>query len=364
MRRPFLLSLLVLLLGVSAAPGQEWARKMFKDKTSHDFGNVARGAKTQHRFKFENMYVEPLHVVGVRSSCGCTSAEVTKHDLKTWETGEVVATFNTNAFLGNHSATVTVTFDKPFFAEVQLQVAGNIRGDVTLQPGVVELGTIDAGQPVEKKISVTRGAGNSGWQIVDVRSANTNFEVEVIETHRSSVQVAYDLLVRLKPTSPPGYVKDQLFLMTNDANSTQIAVDVEGRVESNLTVTPSSLLFGTIAPGQTVQKNIMIGDRSKRQFKVLEIVCDDCFTFKLPTEARDRHMIPITFTAGKEPGKLAKEIKILTDLGKNVVAHVKCQATIESPENTQGPTAASPDSQPPLAPATENSAQKLIPPPG
>jgi hypothetical protein len=344
-RRPLLLSLLILLLGAAAAPGQEWARKMFKE-SSHDFGNVARGAKTQFRFKFENMYMEPLHVVGVRSSCGCTSAEVTKHDLKTWETGEVVATFNTNAFLGNHSATITVTFDKPFMAEVQLQVKGNIRGDVTLQPGLVDLGTIDAGQVAEKRISVAR-ASNGGWQIVDVRSANTNFEVEVIETHRSPVQVAYDLLVRLKPTAPPGYVKDQLFLMTNDANSTQIAVDVEGRVVSNLTVSPSSLMLGTLAPGQSVQKNIMISDRGNRQFKVLEIACDDSFSFKLPATARERHMIPITFTAGKEPGKVSKEIKIVTDLGKNVVASVKCQATIESPENTQGPTVAEPK---PLSP--------------
>jgi hypothetical protein len=363
-RRPLLISLLILLLAATAAQGQEWARKMFKE-TSHDFGNVARGAKTQYRFKFENKYEEPLHIVGVRSSCGCTSAEVTKHDLKTWETGEVIATFNTNAFLGNHSATVTVTFDKPFAAEVQLQVTGNIKGEVTLQPGIVELGSVEAGHTAEKRISVTRDVtrdGKGGWQIVDVRSANTNYEVEVIETHRSNVQVAYDLVVRLKPTSPPGYVKDQLYLITNDAKSTQIAVDVEGRVVSNVSVTPSSLLLGTVAPGQTVQKNIMISDLGKRQFKVLEIVCDKCFSFKLPTEARDRHMIPITFTAGNQPGKVSKEIKITTDLGKNVVACVKCQATIETPENTQGPTAAAPNSQL-SSQGPEREAKKLETPP-
>lgn len=357
MRRPLLLSLVILILSTAAAPGQEWARKMFKE-SSHDFGNVARGAKTQYRFTFQNIYEEPLHVLSVRSSCGCTSAEVTKHDLKTWETGEVVATFNTNAFLGNHSATVTVTFDKPFVAEVQLQVKGNIRGDVTLQPGIVDLGTIDAGQIAEKKISVARSS-NGGWQIVDVRSANTNFEVEVVETHRSSVQVAYDLLVRLKNTAPPGYVKDQLFLITNDANSTQIAVDVEGRVVSNLTVSPTSLMLGTLAPGQSVQKNIMISDRGNRQFKILDIVCDDCFTCKLPTTARERHMIPITYTAGKEPGKVSKELKIVTDLGKNVMASIKCQATIESAENTQGPTAAEPQSTTPAATGGDDVAKKL-----
>ncbi|MCC7087455.1 MAG: DUF1573 domain-containing protein [Pirellulales bacterium] len=355
MRRPLLLSLVVLMLSAGAVSGEEWARKMFKE-TSHDFGNVARGAKTEYRFTFENIYVEPLHVVGVRSSCGCTSAEVTKRDFKTWEKGEVVATFNTNAFLGNHSATVTVTFDKPYFAETQLQVKGNIKGDVTLQPGVVELGTINAGQPAEQRISVAR-SGSGDWEIVDVRSANTNFEVDVLLTHRSNLQTAYDLVVRLKPTAPPGIVKDQLFLITNDANSTQIAVDVEGRVVSNIEVHPTSLLFLTLKPGEHRTKPVIL--RSKQPVKIVGIECDPCFSYALPTESRTTHSIPITFTAGQNVGKVAKEIKIKTDLGPQGIAVVKCQADVEPPQALQQPTAASPsshpvDSQPPITTSDSN----------
>jgi hypothetical protein len=72
----------------SPALAQEWAKKMFP-VTSHNFGTVAKGAKTEYRFVFRNVYKEDLHVVGVRTSCGCTSPEVTRHDLKTHETGEV-----------------------------------------------------------------------------------------------------------------------------------------------------------------------------------------------------------------------------------------------------------------------------------
>src|SRR4051794_26574573 len=106
-RRIASMTVLLLLSWAGAAQAQEWARKMFTD-TTHDFGSVAKAGKTQYRFKFKNIYEEPLHVAGVRSSCGCTSAEASKTDLKTWETGEIIATFNTNSFLGNHSATLTV----------------------------------------------------------------------------------------------------------------------------------------------------------------------------------------------------------------------------------------------------------------
>ena len=93
-----------------AAVAQEWATKMFS-ATSHNFGTVAKGSKTEFRFVFRNIYKEDLHVVGVRTSCGCTSPEVTVRDLKTHETGEVIAKFNTRTFLGQHGATLTVTFD-------------------------------------------------------------------------------------------------------------------------------------------------------------------------------------------------------------------------------------------------------------
>ena len=133
---------------VSTANAQDWAKRMFT-KTAHDFGTVVRGAKTEFRFTFKNIYVEDVHVASVRSSCGCTTPEITKRDLKTYETSYVLATYNTHAFVGHRSATVTVTFDKPFYAEVQLQVSGNIRGDIVVQPNFVNLGTVNQGQATE-----------------------------------------------------------------------------------------------------------------------------------------------------------------------------------------------------------------------
>ena len=352
-RRHALLCFLVLLACAGTASAQDWARKMFTE-SSHDFGNVARGSKAVYHFKFTNIYEEPAHIASVRSSCGCTSVdEYTKSTLKTWDTGDIVADFNTNAFLGVHSATITVTFDKPFFAEVQLQVSGNIHGDLIMQPGLVELGTVNAGQTTERKVTVTH-TGRSNWAISDVRSANTNFEVEVNESMRNGGTVAYDLLVRLKPTAPIGYVKDRLFLVTNDASAPQVPVEVEGQVVADVEVRPSPLVLGTLTPGQSVPKNLVVLSHSKRAFKILGIECDDCITYKLPEEAKDRQIIPITFTAGKELGKIQKTIKIKTDLGDNVVPDVICQATIvESPD---APGATTPPTTTPVTSAAPGAA--------
>jgi len=327
--------LVACLPGTSAA--QEWARKMFT-VTSHNFGTVAKGSKTEYRFVFRNLYEEDVHVVGVRTSCGCTSPSISKRDLKTHETAEVIATFNTRTFLGQHGATLTVTFDKPFSAEVQLRVAGNIRGDVTFDPPFVDLGTVDLGKGSERQVRVTR-IGSTPWEIKDVRSANANFEVSLSAAARSGSKTVYDLTTRLKPSAPAGYVKGQLILVTNDPRATQIPMDVEGRVVAEVTVSPQLLALGAVPAGETVTKNVVI--RANREFKITGVFCSDgCLTCEPKTTAARVHILPVTFQAGEAAGKVERELRIATDLGEGAVPVVTVQAEVEKP--SAGGGAASP----------------------
>ena len=73
-------------------------------------------------------------------------------------------------------------------------------------------------------------SGLSDWKILDVRSINSNYEVEVKSGSKSFGKVSYDLLVHLKKDAPPGYLKDQLILVTNDPRVTQFPIEVEGLV--------------------------------------------------------------------------------------------------------------------------------------
>lgn len=319
-----LLLIVPLLLATSThLSAQEWARKMFAE-TDHDFGTVARGSKQEFAFEFKNLYEEDIHISGIRSSCGCTSARVTKDTLKTFETSHVIATYNTRSFLGAKSATITVTIDEPFLAEVQLNVSGYIRRDVVFNPGVVAFGAVDAGAGSEKKIQVAY-AGRNDWEIVDVRSANRHFEVELAETARGNGRVDYDMLVRLKPDAPVGYIQDQLTIVTNDSNAKTIPLPVEGRVESALSVNPAQLFLGVLQPGQSATKRLVV--RGKTPFSIKSVKCeDDCFEFTTPTETTPKtlHFVYVKFTAGQQTGPVNQKIVIETDQAGGVTT---CTAT-------------------------------------
>ncbi|HEY4311473.1 MAG TPA: DUF1573 domain-containing protein [Pirellulales bacterium] len=336
------LGLLVMLALNGLAQGQDWARKMF-ETTSHDFGNVARGARVEYNFKFHNPYKEDAHIIDVRSSCGCTTPRVLNDTLKTYDETAVVAAFNTRSFLGQRSATLTVVFDKPYYAEVQLQVAGYIRRDIVIHPGEVDLGTVDQGTPVEKQISIAY-AGRGDWQITDVKSQSPYVDAQIFETRRDSGQVTYDLKVQLRPDAPAGTISEQLVLLTNDQRSPEVPLDVEGRVVADLTVSPASVLMGVLEPGQKATKQLVI--KAKKPFRITGIYCDDeSFEIKAPNVAKPLHVVPITFLAGDKTGKIAQKIRVTTDLGEDVVAEFSAYAQVVSPERPLERTTSSPNAE-------------------
>ncbi len=327
MLRNLVLAALMLLLTASSAPAQDWAEKMFA-VTSHDFGVVARGAKAEFAFEFQNKYKEDIHIAGVRTSCGCTTPKVTQQTLKSLEKAQVIAVYNTHSFLGKKSATITVVIDQPYYAEVRLEVTGFIRSDVVLQPGVVDFGQVDHGHAGEQKVQVNY-AGRPDWRIKDVRCANSNFEVVLNEASRSGGRVNYEMIVRLKKDAPAGYFQDELILVTDDDRLQTIPLAVQGNVVSALTVSPASLFLGVLEPGQEVTKQLVV--RGKQPFKIVSVKCKDgCFTFKPSEEAKTLHFVPVTFKAGDEPAKVTETIEIETDLAGGNCASCLATATIKS----------------------------------
>ena len=320
------LFILIVLLH-SSAGAQDWARKMFK-VTEHDFGNVARDAKAEFRFEFENLYEEDVHVANVSSTCGCTTPRVENGSLKTYEKGAIVAHVNTDRFLGRKGATLTVTFDKPFYAQVQLRVGAYIRNDVIFDPGSVQFGSVDQGMAKEARVRV-QYTGHSNWRIVDVKNANPHLSVQLIEAGRRGGQAWYDLLVKMDDAAPVGYIHDHLLLRTNDPSRAEVPLLVEGSVVSSVVVSPASLFMGVIEPGQEVTKQLVV--RGKRPFRILSIECgDENFRFDTSDAGTPKplHLIPVTFVAGDARGKISRTIRIETDLGTMTVPELAAYAVV------------------------------------
>ncbi len=317
MRISILAIYLFALLGAASsgeAEEQDWAKAMFSE-TSHDFGVVAAGAKVEYKFTIENIYEEDAHIKSVQSSCGCTSAKIDKQSLKTWEKAELMAVVNTDTrqYYGRKDTTITVKFDLPFEAEVQVHIHAYIRRDVVVLPGVVQFGSVNQGAAMVQKVSVSY-AGRDDWRIERVESSNPYLDCQVAEVSRGEGKVKYNLTVALKANAPAGYIQDQLILVTNDVNqrAARVPVAVEGVISQALSVRPSPLFLGVVETGQPVSKPLVV--QGKTPFRITAVRSSDPrFSCKAPEGPNPVHLLPVTFNAKDASGKITGKIHIETD---------------------------------------------------
>ena len=332
-RLPAATAALVLMLCVSTASAQEWAKAMF-DHTTHNFGVVARGAKVEHRFNIENIYEEDLHIQSVSSSCGCSTPQVNRRLLKTWEKAEVLVTVDTRDFLGRKEATIKVVFDQPYPGEVQLHVYSYIRSDIVVQPGDVSFGSVMQGAGATQTVSVSY-AGRDDWRITKVQCANPSIVPSFTETSRTPGKAAYSLSVTLKPDTPPGYLRDQLVLVTNDydTRAAHVPVAIEGLVVSALSVQPSLLFLGVADVGRPLSGNLVLQGRAPFQITAVHS-SDERFQCKLPIGSKSAHILPVTFSvaSGDAAGQTVKaKISIETDVPGAAVVEATVSARIAAP---------------------------------
>jgi hypothetical protein len=322
--RSIALALLASCVCTAPVYAQSWAKDLFP-VTSHDFGTVAKAAKTEFRFPVQNSLGQEIHIASVRASCGCTTPVVENETVKAGDTGFVTARFNTGSFFGQRSATLTVVIDRPRYAEVQLQVKGYVRTDVVFNPGEVNFGTIEVGEGDSKTVSLEY-AGRSDWQITNVKTPSEFVTAEVKESNRGNGRVSYDIEVSIKEGAPVGPLQNEVILETNDRRLKSVALRYTADIRPMLTVSPQVIDLKNMSPGSTSQQRIVV--RGAKPFRVTSITMDG-FTIDYQTsqEAKAVHLIPVTITSKDEVMGDSSSLIIKTDLPGDLMAEVEANYT-------------------------------------
>lgn len=110
MKRVISLFALILISAMSiVSMAQSNGPEMTFDEKTHDFGTIkeADGPVT-HIFEFTNTGNEPLVILAVNASCGCTRPEYPKEPIKPGKKGKIKVTFNPAGRPGEFSKDIKV----------------------------------------------------------------------------------------------------------------------------------------------------------------------------------------------------------------------------------------------------------------
>ena len=316
--------------GVLAAPAsaqQDWSASVFPER-SFDLGTVARGSKVRHAFRVVNTTSKDIHILDSRTKCGCTEVRIGARDIPPGTQTVVEAVIDTTKFVGFKPSGLTLIIDRPFYAEVDLNLSCFIRGDVTLNPGAVDFGVAARSSQPAVTLLLTYAGGQPTWGITKLETISDHIKAEIREVSRSGGTVQYQLITTLKPSAPSGYFKDEVTLKTNDPNGPSIPVSVVGNVQAGVTVSPSILNFGHVKAGEPIKRTILV--RSAQPFRVTDVKTKkDGLTVTKPTDASAPfHSLTLILKAPANAGPYNASVEISTDVKDEPPAKVTAFANV------------------------------------
>ncbi len=310
-------SLIVLVVGAAQADAASWADSLFAER-AHDFGPVPRGAKVKHDFVLTNGLAEPVTIVSLRPSCGCTSGKASTSLVNPGASAVIEAQMDTRNFLGLKSTVLYVTLmtSSGREAEVRLGVTSTILADIVLNPGSIDFGSITKGQMPSQTLIIDR-IGAPGWKVERMVSSSRVLTAELVETRRDkSGAVSYTLRAGIKPDAPVGPVRDEIRILSSDRETPSIPIMVTAMIRGDLSAVPSVLALGEVSSAAAKQGRFII--RSTRPFAITAVEgAGDGFEVEPPVkERKTMHVLTLAYKPeeGVLRGDLRRVFRVHTDL--------------------------------------------------
>ncbi|HNP17747.1 MAG TPA: DUF1573 domain-containing protein [Fulvivirga sp.] len=200
-------------------------------ETTYDFGKVNEAdGPIIHEFSFKNNSEEPIQIVGVQASCGCTTPSWTKVPILPGEMGQIQAQYNPANRPGafNKSLTVTTNLKEPIKLYIRGEVipkTKSIAEELGTEIGALRLkyATFNMG-----KVYINKEASQQGFRVyiqsdkpvtfLDKYDApnyiRLTFEPKILAPKSEGViKVIYDGSLK----NDYGYMNDGITFYTNEA---------------------------------------------------------------------------------------------------------------------------------------------------
>lgn len=292
-------------LGLAAAPelqAQQLVERQGFDKkvasfkfenSTHDFGEVKEdGGPVRYKFEFVNNGEVPLKVLDVKASCGCTTPDWSRDEIKPGQKGYIIAEYNPQNRPGQFHKTLTVTTN----AEPNVSIL-NIKGVVKPKPRSVEddfptemgnlrlkyrgfnMGKITTEKPTVKKFEVY----NQGDKSLSFNKKNIEapehitiaFEPQTLPAKgRGNIIITYNAAAK----GDLGWVTDNIAFFTNEAEgvnkkvftlSSTIEEHFPPMTESELAKAPRLQIdrtvheFGSVRQGNIVETEFTLTNNGR-----------------------------------------------------------------------------------------------------
>lgn len=259
--------------GLAAVPAAAGPR-IDSPEALFDFGERDTDEVVEHAFVIRNIGDAPLELLDVRSSCGCTVADLPKRTLAPGESTELEATFNLRGRRGNQSTSITIQSNDPTQPYYRLQFSGVARSPIEVEPATVMLGRILSTDVIDSTVNLRANSEDLSFEVQSVDSTNPLVQVasETIEPGR-----AYAIKVSSGGGPlPVGNLQANVRVRTNNPRVPIVTFFVTGMVVGPIEVRPARLnLMAQDDPDRTYTSRLEVLPGSVQGFEITGVTLPD-----------------------------------------------------------------------------------------
>ena len=186
---------------------------IFFENSDFNFGQIYKGEKVEHIYRFENRGNDILEIKKVKTSCGCTAAILTNKTIPPGKTGEIKAKFNSGSNRGNIKKSISVLSNDPGTPNYKLTISGEIIEDISIKPRNINFGSISVDKEAGRTVTVTiKSLSAPDFKINKVTPSQPFIDASIVEENDGE----YIINVTLKDYRKIGRFSGKIHLETNN----------------------------------------------------------------------------------------------------------------------------------------------------
>lgn len=223
------------------------------DKTWQNFGEVAPLAELKTSFHFQNLSEHAVALGKPQTTCGCVVPSI--DDTVAISPGE---SYDMEVSLQSGTAT---SFDQRVLmkcwdpetgksCEFALELFGNRRETMTIQPRVLNFGDVREGKTASRTLTLIE-TETDRFNVTDVRCDDSAVTWKQERKEIADNLSRYDFLFTVEPGKTTGKIDGQIEIATTSNQYPVVTIPIEYVAEPAFSIVPKVLTFGDVAVGES-----------------------------------------------------------------------------------------------------------------
>jgi hypothetical protein len=299
--------------------------KIAVENEHFDMGVIANDRPTTQRLSISNEGAGLLRISQVTTTCGCTTGEIEKKELKPGEKTDLEVTIYPNQIRGFYTRkTLTIQSNDPVRSSLNIPVEARIDPEFYLEPTKLEFGSVEKGEVREATV-VLRQAGKKPIKVQAVsvperwKGLKATFKPTPESEWTEPGKAEYEIHLRLdSDKTPTGSFRGGYVVETNCQRIGKLFCDVTADVKSFYKVDLPTISFGMLPPGGKKEGAVTIS--ADRPFEITDLTTgDSAFTVtSRPGEAPYTVVLDLETSKDAATGYKTDEANLTIQAGEQV----------------------------------------------